>query len=156
MLKCVNLTGTQIYMLKILILGLISLFTLLDANTSEQTQFMQNIADKANKKIRDLKELPRNKTHISNVCVEENYTLSISFKTNFVDKHEVDNFKNINEIKMKRKFCRGEFYKRMEDGLTVSFSYYTPRNELIAYFELDEEHCHEAHLVYNSIRYNPN
>lgn len=116
---------------------------------------MQNIADKTNAKIEELKSFPRRITHISNIKVEENYTLNISFETNFTDMDKVDSFKNINEIKMKQKFCRGGFYERMKDGFVIKFNYYTPKNELITYFELDEESCKEANIIYSSIRYNP-
>lgn len=125
------------------------------SNTKEHMRYMQNIANKTNAKINKLKDLPRRTTHISHIEVEENYTLHILFETNFTDKHKVDNFRNINEIKMKQKFCRDNFYERMKDGFTIKFSYYTPKNELITYFELEEEGCKEANTIYSSIRFNP-
>lgn len=143
-------------MKKISIISLLSIVTLLNCNTDEQTRFLQNIADKTNAKIKRIKNFPRSTTHISYVTAEEDYTLNITFQTNFSDKNKVDNFKILNIIKMKRKFCMNEFYEKMKDGLVISFSYYTPKNELITYFELDEESCKEANLVYSSIRYNPN
>lgn len=138
----------------ILILSLLFITTILSSDTKEQTKYMQHIADKTNAKVEKLKDLPRSTTHISHIEVEEDYTLSILFETNFTDKRKAENFKIINEIKMKQKFCRDNFYKRMQDGFKIKFSYYTPQNELIAYFMLDKESCEEANQIYSSIRFN--
>jgi hypothetical protein len=61
-----------------------------------------------------------------------------------------DKFLKIHLIKMKKKFCKNYFYKRMVDGLKINLKYYNQDKQLIATMLLDEKKCHNPNIALNS------
>jgi len=117
------------------------------ANTLEETRYMVKLANVGNAYIQKNKNLPKNSTSMSNIEIKENFTLNISYKTNFSNLKYINSFKNMNKILMKRKFCAGTFYEKMKKGFIVVFMYYSKNNKLITSFELKKDNCKEANAA---------
>jgi len=124
---------------------------LLSSNSVEENTFLNNMADIANKKAQEQKNIKSRRLRISEARVEENYTLNLDLQLYFPNLELKKKFKYINYISMKKKFCKDRYFRRMKNGLKINFNYFNHEDILITKFMLDKESCKECNFNINSI-----
>lgn len=140
-----------------LLFTLFTITTLFGANTLEQQQYLEEFCENVNSKIEKFKDFPRKKTHVKKISFDENFTIDIFFKSHLeLSEDELtldlkDDFELMNKSLMKRKFCRGEYFKKMQEGLSINFNYYTQNDELITKFCLEKESCEDANTALSDL-----
>lgn len=139
--------------MKSILFSLFTITALFGANTLEQQQYLEGFCENVNSKIEKLKDFPRKKTHIKKISFDENFTIDIFFKSHLELSEDgltldlKDDFELMNKSLMKRKFCRDEYFKKMQEGLSINFNYYTQNDELITKFCLEKESCEDANTA---------
>ncbi|DAB27400.1 MAG: hypothetical protein A2513_06170 [Sulfurimonas sp. RIFOXYD12_FULL_33_39] len=138
-----------------LLLILLITATLLNADDLEQQKYLEDFCGRVNENIEKLKDFPRKKTHINKISFDKN-SVDIYLKSNLEEIVLVDikdEFEMMNKTLMKRKFCRDDYFKRMQEGLVINFNYYNQKEELITNFCLNEESCKEANSALSDSKY---
>jgi len=96
--------------------------------------------------------LTSKKTSFKQLDIIDSNTYRIVYKTSFKDFKQTNDFKEINIIIAKQRYCRNLFYQEMKKGVVLDFYFYQRSSELlIANFSLDEKSCKIANRVFAEI-----
>lgn len=143
--------------MKNLLFSLFTITALFGANSLEQQLYLEKFCENINNKIEKFKDFPRKKTHVQKIYFDENFTIEIFFKSHLELSEDgltlnlKNDFELMNKSLMKRKFCRDEYFKKMQEGLSINFNYYTQNNELITKFCLEKESCEDANKALSDL-----
>jgi len=121
-------------------------------HTAQQKQnYLHNLAKKTNISVARKNQLPSTKVRIRDVQVQDNYVLNLNYQGYLRDKKLIKKFKRMHSMKARNKFCKNSFYKRMQDGLKINFTYFNHKNNFITNFYLDEKKCTATNKRLNTL-----